>query len=232
MGLEDTNAAMTIDLLLSGIAHGRSGGDLIVMGEAAGGPAFGGPGAQRGRSAVAGARVSLWQLAQGAVRPGCVVVERVFGRYPAQVMLAGDQQPAGELAAQGAGHRCAGGVPSGPCDGLGRILMPAAVTTAPQESVNCPARSLIRNLMPSSTLAGIHQEIARCRRAPQSYDRSPSRPAVEWRVRPHGFDGGTPRPYACIKAVGTEAADSATLPRVLRLPSVNVADLAFKSVAR
>jgi len=160
-------------------------------------------------------------------------VEQVFRRYLAQMMLAGDQQPAGELAAQGAGHRCAGGVPSGPCDGLGRILMPAAVTTAPQESVNCPARSLIRNLMPSSTLAGIHQEIARCRRALQSYDRSPSRPAVEWRVaRMLGFDGGTPRPCPRINAAGTEAADSATLPRVLRLPSVNVADLAFKSVAR
>ena len=167
------------------------------------------------------------------MRPGCGVVEQVSGQYPAQVTLAGDQQPAGELAAHGAGHRCAGGVPSGPYGGLGRILMPAAVTTAPQESANCPARSLIRNLMPSSALAGAGQEIARCRRALQSYDRSPSHPAVEWRVaRMLGFDGGTPRPCPCIKAVGTEAADSATLPRVLRLPSVNVADLAFKSVAR
>ena len=60
-----------------------------------------------------GDRVSRWQPAQGAVRPGGVIVVQVFRRYPAQVMLAGDQQPAGELAAQGAGHRCAGGVPWG-----------------------------------------------------------------------------------------------------------------------
>ena len=49
-----------------------------------------------------GVRLSRWQPAQDAVRPGCVVVEQVFRQYPAQVMLAGDQQPAGELAAHGA----------------------------------------------------------------------------------------------------------------------------------
>jgi len=124
--------------------------------------------------------------------------------------------------------------PAGGCGGLRTILLPATVKTAPQESVNCPARSLTGNVTQAARrLAGAGQESARCRRAPQSYDRSPSRPAVEWRVaRMPGFDGGTPRPCPRINAVGTEAADSATLPRVLGLPSVNVADLAFKSVAR
>jgi hypothetical protein len=63
----------------------------------------------------------------------------------------------------------------------------------------------------SNALAGAGQESARCRRAPQSHDRSPSRPAVKWRVaRMLGFDGGTPRPCPRINAAGTEAADSAT----------------------
>ena len=178
-----------------------------------------------------GVRVSRGQPAQGAVRPGCVVVEQVFRQYPAQVILAGDQQPAGELAAQGAGHRCAGGVP------CGRVRRAADNPAAGRGDdgaagvYELPGAIPDQELDTSSALAGAGQESARCRRAPPSYDRSPSRPAVEWRVaRMLGFDGGTPRP--CINAVGTEAADSATLPRVLRLPSVNVADLAFKSVAR
>lgn len=54
--------------------------------------------------------VSRWQLAQGAVRPGAVVVEQVLGQYPAQVMLVHDQQPVEELTAQGADHPFADGV--------------------------------------------------------------------------------------------------------------------------
>ncbi len=34
----------------------------------------------------------------------------------------------------------------GGCGGLARILMPSAVKTAPEEPVNWPARSLIKNL--------------------------------------------------------------------------------------
>ena len=60
-----------------------------------------------------GVSVSRWQLAQGAVRPGCVVVEQVFGHDPAQVMLVDDQQPVQEPAAQCAGHPFADGVPCG-----------------------------------------------------------------------------------------------------------------------
>jgi hypothetical protein len=49
-----------------------------------------------------GVSLSRWQLAQGAVRPGGVVVDQVFGQYPAQVLLVDDQQPVEKLAAQGA----------------------------------------------------------------------------------------------------------------------------------
>ena len=50
---------------------------------------------------------------QGAVRPECVVVEQVFGQYPAQVMLIDDQQPVEDLTAQNADHPFADGVRSG-----------------------------------------------------------------------------------------------------------------------
>ena len=93
-----------------------------------------------------GVSLSRWQLAQGAVRAGCVVVEQVFGHYPAPVMLIDDQQPVKELAAQLPIIRSQAAFPLGASGGLRRILMPTAVNTASKESVNCPARSLIRNL--------------------------------------------------------------------------------------
>ena len=148
-------------------------------------------------------------------------------------MLAGDQQPAGELTAHGAGHRCAGGVP---CGRVRRAAdNPAAGRGDDGAAGVCELPGAIpdQELDTSSALARAGQEIARGRRAPQSYDRSPSRPAVERRVaRMLGIDGGTPRPCPRNKTAGTETADSAALLRALRLPSVNVADLAFKTVAR
>src|SRR5438046_7901479 len=56
--------------------------------------------------------VSRWQLAQGAVRPGVVVVDQEFGQDLTQVMLIDDQQPVEELTAQGADHPLADGVRS------------------------------------------------------------------------------------------------------------------------
>ena len=125
-----------------------------------------------------GVRVSRGQLAQGAVRPGCVVVEQVCRQYPAQVMLAGDQQPAGELAAHGAGHRCAGGVP------WGRVRRAADNPAAGRGEDGAAGVCELPGTIPD-----------------QELDTS-----------------SAPTP--------------ATLPRVLRLPSVNVADLAFKTVPR
>lgn len=40
------------------------------------------------------------ELAEGAVRPGCIVADQVFGQYLSQVMLVDDQQPVQKFAAQ------------------------------------------------------------------------------------------------------------------------------------
>ena len=48
-----------------------------------------------------GVGLSGCELAEGTVRPGCVVVPQVFGQYPAQMVLIDDQQPVEELPAQG-----------------------------------------------------------------------------------------------------------------------------------
>jgi hypothetical protein len=57
-----------------------------------------------------GVRLGRWQLAQGTVWPGGVVVQQVFGQYLAQVALADDQQPAGDFAPPGRDDRFADGV--------------------------------------------------------------------------------------------------------------------------
>ena len=51
-----------------------------------------------------GVSLSRCDLAEGAVRPGCVVVAQVFGQHPAQVILIDDQQPVEQFPAQGADH--------------------------------------------------------------------------------------------------------------------------------
>jgi len=53
------------------------------------------------------------ELAQGAVRPGCVVVPQGFGQHLAQVALIDNQQPVEQLPAQGPYHPFADGVCSG-----------------------------------------------------------------------------------------------------------------------
>ena len=60
-----------------------------------------------------GVSLSRRELAQGTVRPGCVVVAQVFGQHPAQMVLIDDQQPVEKLAAQGTDHPFADGVRSG-----------------------------------------------------------------------------------------------------------------------
>ena len=101
------------DLLLSEMARGRSGSDLIFMREAAEDLLSADPVRSEAVLRWPGVSLSRWQLAPGAVQPGCIAGEQVFGHYPAQVMLADDQQPVTELAAQCADHPFADGVPSG-----------------------------------------------------------------------------------------------------------------------
>jgi len=80
------------------------------------------------------------------VRPCSVVVLHVLGQYLAQMALVDDQQPVGEFSPQGAYDSFADGVRSGRLRGRARTLMPSAANRASKESVNWPARSLIRNL--------------------------------------------------------------------------------------
>jgi len=72
------------------------------------------------------------------VRPGGVVVLKVFGQCPSQVVLIDDQQPVEELSAQGADHPFADAFAVGAYGGLARILMPSAENTAAKELVNWP----------------------------------------------------------------------------------------------
>ena len=87
-----------------------------------------------------GAGLGRGELAKGTMRPGGVVVLKVFGQDLAQVMLVDDQQPVEELTAQDTMIRSQMALALGACGGLTRILMPSAVNTASKESANWPAR--------------------------------------------------------------------------------------------
>src|ERR1035441_5054364 len=60
-----------------------------------------------------GVGLSGCELAEGTVRPGAVVMPKVFGQHLAQMMLIDDQQPAGKLPVQGTDDSLADGVRSG-----------------------------------------------------------------------------------------------------------------------
>src|ERR1017187_2076215 len=123
-----------------------SGGDLVFVRESAGDLFPADPVVGEVDFRWPGVGLSGCELAEGTVRPGGVVVRQVLGQHLAQMMLADDQQPAGDLAAQGAMIGSQMAFALGACGGLARILMPSAVNTAPKAPVNWPARSLIRNL--------------------------------------------------------------------------------------
>src|ERR1017187_10668213 len=90
-----------------------SGGDLVFVREAAGDLFPADPVVGEVDFRWPGVGLSGCELAEGTVRPGGVVMRQVLGQHPAQMMLADDQQPAGDLAAQGADDSLAGGVRSG-----------------------------------------------------------------------------------------------------------------------
>jgi hypothetical protein len=94
VGLEYTNATVTC-YFRNGTR--LSSGDLVLVGEAAEDLLSADPVLGEVDLRWPGVSLSRRQLAQGAVRPGCVVVDQVFGQYPAQVMVADDQQPVEEL---------------------------------------------------------------------------------------------------------------------------------------
>src|ERR1019366_1355085 len=88
------------------------GGDLVLMRESAEDLFPADPGV--GEVDRRWPRVSLsWcELAEGAVRPGAVVMPQVLGQHLAQVVLIDDQEPVEELPAQGTDDRFADGVRS------------------------------------------------------------------------------------------------------------------------
>ena len=86
-----------------GVSCGQLGSDVVLVGESAedlfpADPVLG----EVDRFWWPGAGLSWGELAEGAVRPGSVVVPQVLGQHLAQVLLVDDQQPVEELPAQGA----------------------------------------------------------------------------------------------------------------------------------
>ena len=110
MGLEYTIVAVTC---FFSQRVGPSGGGLVLVDESAEDlfPADPVLGEVDLRWPGAGSRGC--ELAERPVRPGCVVVQQVFGQYPAQLVLIDDQQPVEELPAQGADDPFADGVRPG-----------------------------------------------------------------------------------------------------------------------
>ena len=92
---------------------------------------------------MAGRELEPVAAAQGPVRPGCVVVNQVFGQYPPQVILIDDQQPVEELPAKGADHPLADRVRPGRLRRAGEN--PDAVRSE-HGIEGLSERSLIRNL--------------------------------------------------------------------------------------
>jgi hypothetical protein len=66
------------------LQHVPLGGDLVLLVEAAEHLLSADPVLGKVDLRWPGVSVSRWQLAQGAVRPGYVVVDQVFGQYPCQ----------------------------------------------------------------------------------------------------------------------------------------------------
>jgi hypothetical protein len=86
-----------------GVSCGQLRSDVVLMGESAEDlfpvdPVLG----QVDRLGWAGLCLSRGELAEGAMRPGRVVVHQVLSQHPAQVVLVDDQQPVEEFPAQGA----------------------------------------------------------------------------------------------------------------------------------
>jgi len=108
-----------------------------------------------------GVSLSGCELAEGAVRPGGVVVLKVSGQHVTQVVLVDDQQPAGEFPAQGAGDRFADGVGSGRLrragENLGAVGCEYGVECASELACAVPDQELDW----SRAMAEVHHEVTR-----------------------------------------------------------------------
>ena len=138
----------------SGTPQELSGGDLVLVCESAEDLFPSDPVLGQVDLRWPGVSLSRGELAEGTVRPGCVVVQQVLSQHLAQVVLINDQQPVEDLPAQGTDHPFADRFALGACGGLVRILVPSGWSTASEESVNWPARSLIRNVTDAARWPG------------------------------------------------------------------------------
>jgi hypothetical protein len=88
---------------------------------------------------------SGWLEVEGAVRSSSVVVPGVRGQGSTQVPFTEDQHSVGHFRPDCEHESLRVGVRGGLRVGLFTATMPASARTASNESVNCPARSRIRN---------------------------------------------------------------------------------------
>jgi hypothetical protein len=163
VGLEYTNVA--VSCYFSQSAR-MSSGDLILVREAAEDPLSADPVLSEVDPRWPGVGLSRWHLAQGAVRAECVVVEQVFGQYPAQVLLIDDPQPVEGLAAQSADHRFADGVRSGRVRWAGDNLDAVRGDYGVEGLRELPGTIPDQELDTRGALAEAGQESARCRCRP------------------------------------------------------------------
>jgi len=83
------------------VAAWVSGGDLVLVRESAEDLFSADPVLGEVDLRWPGVSLSGRKLAEGTVRPGCVVVPQVLSQHPAQMVLVDDQRPVEDLAAQG-----------------------------------------------------------------------------------------------------------------------------------
>src|ERR1035441_7055350 len=108
-----------------------------------------------------GVSLSGCELAEGTVRPGGVVVLKVFGQYLAQMVLIDDQQPVEKLPAQGTDDPFADRVRSGRLRRVGEnpdaFRLEHGVEGAGELAGAVPEQELDG----SSALPEVHQKVAR-----------------------------------------------------------------------
>ena len=152
-----------------GVSCGEFGGDVVLVGEPAenllpADPVFG----EVDRFWLTSAGLSWGELAEGAVRPGGVVMPQVLGQHLAQVVLIDDQQPVEELPAQGAVHPFADRVHPWSLRRAGQdpdaLRGEHGVERAGELARPVPDQELDR----SCSLAQVHQEVAGCLRGPRA----------------------------------------------------------------
>ena len=95
---------------------------------------------------MAGCQLDLVRAGRGHGAAAGVVVPQVLGQHLAQVVLVDNQQPAGELSAQGADESFAYGVISGCLRRVGENPDPFRGEHGVEGAGELGARSLIRNL--------------------------------------------------------------------------------------